>query len=70
MSRLIWILTVCKCMSEFTRCLKLPDFILLNETSDHCVIRSSEKASVAVTIEARGNKHTHTGERGMSHLMT
>ena len=28
-SRLIWVSTVCKCMSEFTRCLKLPDFTLL-----------------------------------------
>ena len=27
-SRLIWILTVCKCMSEFTCCPKLPDFTL------------------------------------------
>ena len=25
-SRLIWIFSVCKCMSEFTWCLKLPDF--------------------------------------------
>ena len=25
-SRLIWISTVCKCMSELTRCPKLPDF--------------------------------------------
>ena len=24
----IWIFTVCKCMSEFTRCPKLPDFTL------------------------------------------
>ena len=28
-SRLIWISTVCKIMSEFTWCLKLPDFILI-----------------------------------------
>ena len=28
MSRLIWILTVCKHMSEFTRCQKLLDFTL------------------------------------------
>ena len=28
-SRLIWISTVCKCMSEFTRCPKLPDFTLV-----------------------------------------
>ena len=27
-SRLIWNSTVCKCMSEFTRCPKLPDFTL------------------------------------------
>ena len=27
-SRLIWISTVCKCVSEFTRCPKLPDFNL------------------------------------------
>ena len=28
-SRLIWISTFCKCMSEFTQCPKLPDFTLL-----------------------------------------
>ena len=28
-SRLIWIYTVCKCVSEFTRCQKLPDFTLI-----------------------------------------
>ena len=28
-SRLMWISTVCKCMSEFTWCPKLPDFTLL-----------------------------------------
>ena len=28
-SRLIWIYTVCKCVSEFTWCRGLPDFILL-----------------------------------------
>ena len=28
-SRLIWIFPVCKCMSEFTRCPKLPDFTLM-----------------------------------------
>ena len=30
MSRLIWIFTVCKRMSEFTHCPKLPDFTRLN----------------------------------------
>ena len=34
------------------------------------MIRSSEKVSVAVTIKARGKKHTHTGERIVSNLMT
>ena len=28
-SRLTWIYTVCKCVSEFTRCQKLPDFTLI-----------------------------------------
>ena len=28
-SRLIWIYTVCKCVSEFTWCPNLPDFALL-----------------------------------------
>ena len=27
--RLIWIFTVCKCMSEFTQCPTLPDFTLM-----------------------------------------
>ena len=29
-SRPIWISTVCKCTSEFTRCPKLPDFTLMH----------------------------------------
>ena len=29
-SRLIWIYTVCKCVSEFTLCPNLPDFTLLH----------------------------------------
>ena len=33
MRRLIWISTVCKCVSEFTRCPKLPDFTLLDDTA-------------------------------------
>ena len=29
-SRLIWISTVCKCVSEFTQCPNLPDFTLID----------------------------------------
>ena len=33
---LIWMFTVCKCMSEFTRCPKLPDFILVGISCYSC----------------------------------
>ena len=39
-SRLIWISTVCKWMSEFTWCTKLPEFTLVKHT--HCTIKNND----------------------------